>query len=89
MVRKGGLEPPHLSVPDPKSGASANSATFANFSNEKEYHVVDAFVIEGRQQTADSRRCGLPLLTTDFTDLHHAVGDFLVPEKVLTSLFVD
>ena len=29
MVRKGGLEPPHLSVPDPKSGASANSATFA------------------------------------------------------------
>ena len=30
MVRKGGLEPPHLSVPDPKSGASANSATFAN-----------------------------------------------------------
>ena len=30
VVRKGGLEPPHLSVPDPKSGASANSATFAN-----------------------------------------------------------
>ena len=29
LVRKGGLEPPHLSVPDPKSGASANSATFA------------------------------------------------------------
>ena len=29
VVRKGGLEPPHLSVPDPKSGASANSATFA------------------------------------------------------------
>ena len=28
-MRKGGLEPPHLSVPDPKSGASANSATFA------------------------------------------------------------
>ncbi len=36
VVRKGGLEPPHLSVPDPKSGASANSATFAGFSNEKE-----------------------------------------------------
>jgi hypothetical protein len=30
LVRKGGLEPPHLSVPDPKSGASANSATFAS-----------------------------------------------------------
>src|SRR6185295_9513294 len=29
LMRKGGLEPPHLTVPDPKSGASANSATFA------------------------------------------------------------
>ena len=29
MVRKGGLEPPWISPPDPKSGASANSATFA------------------------------------------------------------
>src|SRR5690349_6506396 len=29
MVRKGGLEPPLLAEPDPKSGASANSATFA------------------------------------------------------------
>jgi hypothetical protein len=28
-VRKGGLEPPRLAAPDPKSGASANSATFA------------------------------------------------------------
>ncbi len=34
MVRKGGLEPPHLTAPDPKSGASANSATFAQ-PNEK------------------------------------------------------
>ena len=30
-MRKGGLEPPHLAAPDPKSGASANSATFAFF----------------------------------------------------------
>jgi hypothetical protein len=30
MVRKGGLEPPHLSAPEPKSGASTNSATFAH-----------------------------------------------------------
>jgi hypothetical protein len=32
LVRKGGLEPPRLTAPDPKSGASANSATFARFS---------------------------------------------------------
>ena len=30
LVRKGGLEPPHLSASEPKSGASTNSATFAN-----------------------------------------------------------
>ncbi len=28
-MRKGGLEPPPLAGPDPKSGASADSATFA------------------------------------------------------------
>src|SRR5262244_3376006 len=39
MVRKGGLEPPHLSVPDPKSGASANSATFAK-SNHPRYNFA-------------------------------------------------
>src|SRR5208337_1643760 len=30
LVRKGGLEPPPRKGPDPKSGASANSATFAH-----------------------------------------------------------
>ena len=29
MMRKGGLEPPHLAVLAPKASASANSATFA------------------------------------------------------------
>jgi hypothetical protein len=29
LVRKGGVEPPWVAPPDPKSGASANSATFA------------------------------------------------------------
>lgn len=30
MVRVRGLEPPHLSIPEPKSGASTNFATPAN-----------------------------------------------------------
>ncbi len=30
LVRERGLEPPRLAAPDPKSGASANSATPAN-----------------------------------------------------------
>ena len=37
MVRMKGLEPPRLAAPDPKSGASANSATSA-FEMYKQYY---------------------------------------------------
>ena len=31
LVREGGLEPPHLTAPDPKSGVSTNSTTLAAY----------------------------------------------------------
>src|SRR6266536_3502533 len=52
LVRKGGLEPPHLSVPDPKSGASANSATFAI----KKAGVEDNIAIQRCRTASDDVR---------------------------------
>ncbi len=49
MVREGGLEPPHPKAPDPKSGASANSATPArglySVRNSPQGHIPDPWII--------------------------------------------
>ena len=42
LVRKGGLEPPWVSPPDPKSGASANSATLASCGALQNYTAMPA-----------------------------------------------
>jgi hypothetical protein len=48
MVRKGGLEPPRLTAPDPKSGASANSATFARDDDIRSLHHIAETTVHGR-----------------------------------------
>jgi len=45
LVRKGGLEPPWVSPPDPKSGASANSATFARLNSST--YIASARFLSG------------------------------------------
>ena len=42
LVRKGGLEPPPLAGPDPKSGASANSATFASLHCSHQFNNLNS-----------------------------------------------
>ena len=101
MVRKGGLEPPHLSVPDPKSGASANSATFARASN----HILKGAkknitreCVSHRGPIADESRARTFKATRvrsargqegglASAALSDAVGCFRQPEEVLANLF--
>jgi hypothetical protein len=42
LVRVKGLEPPRLAAPEPKSGASTNSATPARFANHSSRAAVDS-----------------------------------------------
>ena len=103
MVRKGGLEPPHLSVPDPKSGASANSATFAVFKSTLKgakknitgvylRHNVgidpEGHTIQGRNRL----RRFVSALRIAFelrNSSSHAVGCLSLSQKVLPGFFFD
>jgi hypothetical protein len=70
MVRKGGLEPPRFYPPDPKSGASANSATFARF----RFYILCDF---GHLRLVRcSGNCSGYLLNSLSSRYFHACGNF-------------
>src|SRR5258708_31704841 len=56
MVRKGGLEPPRLTAPDPKSGASANSATFAQQDEVRETDPVTGFIVNANVWVSEKEK---------------------------------
>jgi hypothetical protein len=51
MVRVKGVEPPRLAAPDPKSGASANSATPACLSLFKHTKIIKMAGLAGFEPT--------------------------------------
>ena len=56
-MREGGLEPPSLSAPDPKSGASASFATLAEFGVPKKITPIPRTLEECGSASAGSSGC--------------------------------
>ena len=49
-MRRGGLEPPSLSAPDPKSGVSANSTTSACLTENEQRLILSPFIYRVTQR---------------------------------------